>query len=128
MLNQWVKNCYITYSVLGYPDIKSISKTSSVVDQLLSKKLEASSCCRRALYSLCQKMSHRNKWEHTYSALQTVWKTTCYLGAFKSIFWYLCYSKRFLLLWLMIPCLCIWYADICLYPSILGFSFIDVVI
>lgn len=72
MLNQCVKNCRITYSVLGYPNAKSVSKNSSVVDQLLSKKLKASPCCRRALYSLCQKMSHRNKWEHTYSALQTV--------------------------------------------------------
>lgn len=52
--------------------LKAFWQNSSVVNQLLRMTLKASPCCRRALYSLCQKMSHRNKWEHTYSALQTV--------------------------------------------------------
>lgn len=72
MLTQRVKNHGIAYSVLGYSNIKSILKNSSIVDQLLSKKLKASPCCWRALYSLCQEVSHRKKWEHTYSALPTV--------------------------------------------------------
>lgn len=52
--------------------LKAFQKNSPAAGQLLSKKLEAFPCCRRALCSLCQKMSHGNKWEHTCSALQAV--------------------------------------------------------
>lgn len=83
---QCVRVVPVTCSLLGYPNIKSILQ-SSMADQLLSKKLEASPCCRNSLYSpVPRNESEEQMRTSTLSTADSEWRIFVLCGLFLKAF------------------------------------------